>query len=75
MSLFDVTPAGAFLNAVQVAKEKDRKAAARLASGATSASRPRPLLALAKTLRSALTRGAKATAGLRAIEDLDSRPV
>jgi len=72
MSIFDITPAGAYVNAIQAANEKDRLEAARYPVAQHPTERRRPLAA-AKALSQAFLRVAKAIASLRPAADLRSR--
>jgi hypothetical protein len=75
MSIFDITPAGAYVNAIQTASEKDRQEAARRPS-ATPRSPKRSLrLSVAETVRQAFDQGTKTTASLISVANLRSRHV
>jgi|GEM_PF-3028449 len=72
MSIFDITPAGAYVNAIQAANEKDRLEAGRHPS-AQGAVEPSRFLSAAKALPQAFLRVAKAITSLRPAADLRSR--
>lgn len=72
MSIFDITPAGAYVNAIQAANEKDRLEAARHPA-VQGAAEPNRLLSVAKALPQAVFRLAKAIASLRPAAGLRSR--
>jgi len=71
MSIFDITPAGAYVNAIQAANERDRLEAARrpAAQRATMSGR---LLCAAKALPQAFSRVVTALQSLRPAADLRS---
>jgi len=72
MSIFDITPVGAYVNAIQAANERDRLEAA--ASSTTHRpTEPRRPLAAAKALPHALSGIMKALQGLRPAAGLRSR--
>lgn len=75
MSMFDITPPGAFMNAIQAANESHLRRVTRQCAQVEPAPTPRRLSRLAKALRSAHARAVKALAAPRPIQELDSRTV
>jgi len=73
MTLFDITPAGAYVNAIRAANERDRQEAVRRPAIEPAAARPSLRLALAKALRQTLAHATKSTTGLVAAADIASR--
>lgn len=68
MIFSDITPAGAYVNAIRAADERDRQERSRPARVAAEAA-PRPRLALSQ----AVTRIVKSAAGLRDVVSFRSR--
>lgn len=65
MSIFDVTPAGAFVNAVVTANEKDRLEAAHLNTAVLSPVQTNQLSSVVRVVGRTLFRAGKSTAKLR----------
>jgi len=72
MSIFDITPAGAYVDAIRAANERDRLEAARYPV-AQHPTEPRRPLAAAKALPQAFLGVAKAITSLRPAAGLRSR--
>lgn len=56
MTILDITPAGAYANALEAAKARERREAAPCVSTASEVAAPRPRLPLATRLRRTLAR-------------------
>jgi len=66
MSIFDITPAGAYVNAIQAANERDRLEAAERPARDRRAAPPRRLLRAAKALSQTFSWATRRSADIRA---------
>ncbi len=75
MFIFDITPAGAYLDALQAANASERREAARRSSVTPRPQKSSLLLSVAETVRRAFAQAVKTTADLRSIANFRSRRV